>query len=72
MMALMSGKPIIPIYIKRRKSWLQRQRVAVGEAINVNDYFSSRFPSMEEIEKVTNLVRDKELKLKEMVGDYNE
>lgn len=72
MMALMSGKPIIPIYIKRRKSWFNRQRVAVGEAIYVSDYFSSRFPSMEEIEKVTNLVREKELKLKEMVGDYNE
>ena len=72
MMALMSNKPIIPIYIKRRKSILNRQKVAVGEPIYVNEYFSSRFPSMEEIEKVTNLVREKELKLKEMVGDYNE
>ena len=72
MMALMSDKPIIPIYIRRRNSWFNRQRVAVGEPINVSDYFSSRFPSMEEIEHVTNLVRDKELKLKEMVGDYNE
>ena len=69
MMALMSGKPITPIYIKRRKNWFERQRVAVGEAINVGEYFSSRFPSMEEIEKVTNLVREKEIKLKEMVGE---
>ena len=72
MMALMSGKPIIPVYIKRRKKWLSRQRVAIGEPINVNEYFTTRFPSMEEIEKVTNLVRDKELKLKEMVGEYDE
>lgn len=72
MMALMSGKPIIPIYIKRRKNWFQRQRVAVGEAIYVSDYFTSRFPSMEEINKVTELVRVKEMKLKEMVGEKNE
>ena len=69
MMALMANKPIIPIYIKRRKNWFQRQRVAVGEPIYLNDYFTSRFPSMEEIEKVTNLVRDKEIKLKELVGE---
>ena len=35
---------IIPIYIKRRKSWWSRQRVAVGEAINISDYFTSKFP----------------------------
>lgn len=69
MMALMANKPIIPIYIKRRKNWFQRQRVAVGEPIYLSDFFSSRFPSMEEIEKVTNLVRDKEIKLKELVGE---
>ena len=72
MMALMSGKPIYPIYIKRRKNIFQRQKIAVGDAIYVNEYFSSRFPSMEEIEKVANIVRDKEIKLKEMVGDNNE
>ena len=60
------------IYIKRRKNWFQRQRVAVGEAIYVSDYFTSRFPSMEEINKVTELVRVKEMKLKEMVGEKNE
>ena len=69
MMALMSNKPIIPIYIKRRKNCFSRQRVAVGEPIYVNDYFTSRFPSMEEIEKVTDLVREKEIKLKELVGE---
>ena len=39
------------IYIKRRKNWFQRQRVAVGEPIYLSDFFTSRFPSMEEIEK---------------------
>ena len=47
----------------------ERQRVAVGEPIYLSDYFTTRFPSMDEIEKVTNLVRDKEIKLKELVGE---
>lgn len=65
MMALMSSSSIIPMYIHKRTKWYKRQVVMLGEKINIQDYISSKIPSMEEMEKFTLMLHDIEQNLKE-------
>lgn len=60
LMAAMSGADIVPTYIVRRKNVWQRQVVLVGEKIKLRDHISSEFPTMEELEKLTQLLQDTE------------
>ncbi len=62
LMAHKSGAPIVPMYIMRRKKWYHRQRLAVGMPLYVGEHLS-RFPSMEELTGVCDLLREKELEL---------
>lgn len=65
LMAYQSKKPIIPVYVKKRKSFFNRQVVIIGEAINVCDLMS-KIPTLKEINKVTDILREKESQLKEI------
>jgi len=66
-MSLVSKVPILPIYMEKRKRWYKRQRVVIGEFIDLSKYTTSPIPSMEEIKRLTIILHDEECKLKEML-----
>ena len=59
LMALMAKTPIIPVYIERRKSSWNRQKIVVGEPL----YLDGVRPTLPEIERISGLLREKELEL---------
>ncbi len=63
LIALRSGKPIIPIYTDGTYSIKKRTRIVIGKKIYLSDYCNSTNPSKEEIEKLNNIVRNKILEL---------
>ena len=56
-------KPIVPIYIKKRKNIWQRQRVVIGEPIHPIE-MCDKMPSLADMEKIAEVVREKEKELK--------
>ena len=68
MLSIMTGADILPIYLVKREKYIKRQRVLVGEKIKVSDYLSGPFPSIEEVNKVTALLKEKE---QELIDKYN-
>lgn len=67
LMALKGNAPIIPVFIEKRTSAIKRTRIVIGEAININDG-NERFPSMDRINKVSEILRNKEIELKSLIG----
>ena len=68
MMAMMSGAPIIPIYLKRRKHFYSRIVIGVGEPIKIEGMKSLQ--EMEEITKeVERQVHQLELLCEKRKGD---
>lgn len=65
MMAVMSGADIVPMYISKRASAWRRQVVLIGEKIILKEHVSSEFPTMEEIENLTQLLIERELQLEQ-------
>lgn len=57
MMAVNARVPIIPVYIAPRKRWYSRQRIVVGEPINVP---SDRMLTLKEINEISQGVFEKE------------
>lgn len=66
LMALQSGAPIVPIYIKPRKTVWHRLVMAIGEPVDVAEVCGGSRPSFSKIESVTELLHDMEVQLKEM------
>ncbi len=66
MLAIQTNSPIIPVYIQKREGRKNRQKVIVGEKIYVSDYTNNRFPSLDELEKLSELLHSKleELRIK--------
>ena len=69
LMALRANVPIIPVYIKRRKNYWQRQKYVIGEPINPVEMVG-KIPSLEKINQVTNLLKEKEAELKKIADQY--
>ena len=63
MMAVKSGCPIVPVYIKRRKHWYSRLVVGIGEQISIDKFSSSNNPTLEEIDKAAKYLQEEEHKL---------
>ena len=63
MMAIKSGCPIVPVYIKRRKHWYSRLGVGIGEAIDISKFSSSNNPTLEEIDNAAKYLQEEEHKL---------
>lgn len=63
LMAAMSGADIIPTYIVKRTSKWHRQVVLIGEKIKLSDYVSSQFPTMDELDNLTQTLQQRELDL---------
>ena len=66
MMAVMSGADIVPMYISKRTNAWHRQVVLIGEKIILKEHVSSEFPTMEEIENLTQLLIERELQLEQI------
>lgn len=64
MMAVSAGVQILPVCILKRKNIFQRQRVVYGNKISISDYCEGPFPTMDEIEKITQILMEKEKELK--------
>lgn len=64
LMAHKSGAPLLPVYIAERKKWYQRQRVVIGERIDIKSLVG-KIPTIEELNKASELLRDKEIELRE-------
>jgi 1-acyl-sn-glycerol-3-phosphate acyltransferase len=65
LMAVTAKKPIVPIYIKKRKSLWERQKVIIGEPIDPAKMFG-KMPSLAEMEKIADILREKETELKQI------
>ncbi len=66
LMAHKANKPILPIYVAKKRKWYNRTTIIVGEPIYVRD-ICGNMPSMAALNKVSNLLKDKENSLK---NDY--
>ena len=55
------------IYIQKREKWWHRQRVVIGEKIDLEQYFENKIPTMEDITRATNILREKEEQLAEVL-----
>ena len=64
LMAHQSNVPIIPVYMLPAKHWYNRRVIMVGEPIFVRDVCGDR-PSISAIGAVSDILRERELELKE-------
>ncbi|MBE6625253.1 MAG: 1-acyl-sn-glycerol-3-phosphate acyltransferase [Ruminococcaceae bacterium] len=60
--AILNRVPVIPVYIVKREKWYQRQRIVVGEPIYLDEALG-RAPTPADIEKVSELLHEKEEEL---------
>ena len=65
MMAYQANVPIVPTYRELRTSIWKRQRVVIGEPINLKERFGNNL-GMKEIEEITDYLFKKENELKEI------
>ena len=63
LMAHRASAPILPVYIVRREKWYRRQYVVVGEPFDVRAAVGM-IPTMEQVERVCDQLREQELALK--------
>lgn len=56
LMAMQAGVPILPVYVKKGPKWYNRAKIIIGEEFNITDYCDKKFPSMSDIEKMTDIV----------------
>lgn len=62
LMAVQAGVPIIPMYTEKRDKFFQKKVFVIGNPIEPNLYIKGRFPSMENIDTITEML---ELSLEE-------
>ena len=63
-MAHLNKKPIVPVYFVHGKHWYNRRIAIIGEPIDVGELCGA-VPSMDEIEKASEYIRQKEMELME-------
>lgn len=69
LMAMQSGKPIIPVYIKKRETIFSRLVIGVGHPVYV-DRKEGQILGREEIERYNTELHDAEVQLQKMCGEY--
>ena len=67
LMALTSKVPIVPIYMEKRTKWYKRQRVVIGDMIDLKEHLKTPIPTMEDIKRLTLMLHDEECKLKALL-----
>ncbi len=63
LMAHRAAVPILPMYIVKKDKWYQRQHIVMGQPVDIASIMG-KMPTMEEMNKVTEILRDKEKELK--------
>lgn len=66
LMALKSGKPIVPIFVKEKTKWYGRLKAAVGEPIDVAGLCGQR-PTFTKMDEISKLLYQRENELKELI-----
>lgn len=61
--SILNKTPIVPVYIVRRKSFWHRERIIVGNPINLAEHCSA-IPTLPEIESANKILFEKEEELK--------
>ena len=69
LMAFTAKKPIVPMYIKKRKSLWQRQVVVLGEPIDPADMLG-KMPSLADMDKVAAYLHEQERALKAIADQH--
>lgn len=67
LISIMSGKPIIPVYLKKRGHFYERSVVAFGEPIDIVEKYGQR-PSMTQIDEAAKMLYEKELELEKLAN----
>lgn len=65
LMAICSGAPIVPVYIKPRESFFSRLKVVIGERVSVTELYGEH-PTFAEIDAATKLLYEREKQLKDL------
>ena len=65
LMAMRSGVPIVPVYVRRFEGFPRRLVMAVGEAIDIAELCGGR-PTMSRIDEISALLHEKEDELREL------
>lgn len=68
LMAVTAKKPIVPVYVKKRKNFFHRQCVVIGEPINPIE-MCGKIPSLTEMDKISETLREKEKELKQIADN---
>lgn len=66
LMAIRSGAPIVPVYVKPRNGFFDRLTVVIGERVSVTELYGDR-PTFAEIDAATKLLYERENQLKDLV-----
>jgi hypothetical protein len=61
-MAYKAGAPLVPVYLHKKDRWYQRQRIVVGEPINIVELVG-KLPTKTALAAASAAVHDKELEL---------
>ena len=69
LMAYKAKKPIVPIYLQAPSKWYKRYTVVVGEPIDINPE-GKMLPSMQEVNKINEMLVAKEMELKKYCESY--
>lgn len=56
LLAVRGDVPIIPMHIVPRKHWYQRRTVVIGDPVTPRDYFTKKFPSAADLDRVAQTV----------------
>lgn len=64
LMAHRASAPILPMFIVKNDKWYKRQHIVMGQPLDIASIMG-KMPTMEEMNKVTDLLREKEEELKE-------
>ena len=64
LMAHKASAPILPMYIIKREKWYHRQRIVVGQAIDIREILG-KMPTMQQLNDMSDMLREKEIELRE-------
>ena len=56
LLAVQAGVPIIPMHIVPRKRWYHRRTVIIGDPIEPKNYFTKKFPTTADMDRVAEVV----------------
>ncbi len=68
LMAHRGGASVLPIYLRKRTKWYHRQHIVMGAPMNIVEMLG-KMPSMQGVNEVTELLREKEIELREYLDE---